>query len=55
VLHVVQQIPSDWLGGDRDFSGDDDHRAAYVDWFRARREAIPILLEEANRAHASIV
>ncbi len=55
VTRIVGEIPGDWLAGDGDFASDDEHRAAYVSWFRARRDAIPLFLEEAQRAHASIV
>lgn len=49
---VVQQIPSSWLEADRAFPDADAHRAAYVTWLCARAEALPIFLEEAERARA---
>jgi hypothetical protein len=52
---TVEAIPREWLAADSDFPGDDAHRGAYVDWLRARREAIPVFLEEAERARALLV
>jgi hypothetical protein len=47
---VVQQVPATWLDADRAFASHDAQRAAYVAWLRARRAALPVLLEEAQRA-----
>jgi hypothetical protein len=55
IATVVHQIPPSWLEGDRDFASVSAHRAAYVDWLRARREALPIYLEEAERARAMLL
>jgi hypothetical protein len=52
---VVEQIPASWLESDHAFADVDDHRAAYVTWLRARVEALPLLLEEAERARALLV
>jgi hypothetical protein len=52
---VVRQIPGAWLAGDGGFADDEAHRAAYVEWLRARRGNIPVFLEEAERAHALLV
>jgi hypothetical protein len=52
---VAQEIPAPWLGSDGDFPGDELHRDAYLRWLRARRAAIPLLLEEAERARALLV
>jgi hypothetical protein len=52
IAWVAHLVPSEWLDADRSFESPDDQRAAYVDWLRARREAIPDLLEEAKRARA---
>jgi hypothetical protein len=41
---VVEDIPAAWLGSEGDLPGDDRHRAAYLDWLRARRAAIPRLV-----------
>lgn len=52
---IVRQIPEPWLAGDRDFAGDAAHREAYVDWLRARRDAFPVFLQEAERARSLLV
>lgn len=52
---VVADVPAEWLAPDDPFGGDAPHRAAYVDWLRARREALPLFLEEAERARALLV
>lgn len=52
---IVGDLPSEWLDDDRSFDGDDAHRAAYLGWLRARRDAIPIFLEEAEGARAKLV
>lgn len=58
---IAAQIPEPWLAVDGDFgslsgrSGGaslDAHRAAYLAWLQARRAALPLLLQEAERAHA---
>lgn len=49
---VVQQLPAQWLGEPHGFDDADSHRAAYAAWLRARVEAMPVYLEEAERAHA---
>lgn len=49
---VVAALPEQWLTADHDFESERAHRAAYLAWLRARREALPLLLEEAERAHA---
>ena len=50
--HLVAQIPASWLESDHAFDDVDDHRASYVAWLRDRVEALPLLLEEAERARA---
>lgn len=52
---VAGSIPSEWLGEDAGFSDDAEHRAAYGAWLRARLEALPLVLEEAQRARAKLV
>jgi hypothetical protein len=52
---LVEQIPASWLAAGHAFDDEADHRAAYVAWLRARREALPLLLDEATRAHAQLV
>ncbi|MDO9019864.1 MAG: aminotransferase class I and II [Deltaproteobacteria bacterium] len=49
---VVGDIPGEWLGEARGFPDEATHRAAYAAWLRARVEAMPLYLEEAERAHA---
>jgi hypothetical protein len=50
IADAVAPIPDAWLDVDRSFDTHEAQRAAYVDWLRARRAAIPLLLEEAQRA-----
>jgi hypothetical protein len=52
---VVAEIPASWLPPEDGFVDVEDHRAAYADWLAARARALPIMLEEAKRAHASLV
>jgi hypothetical protein len=52
---IVAQIPASWLVSDHAFADEAEHRAAYRTWLRARARAIPLLLEEAERAHAQLV
>jgi len=52
---IVGQIPTSWLETDHAFPDIDDHRAAYLTWLRARARALPLLLEEAERARALLV
>ncbi|HZF51401.1 MAG TPA: HipA family kinase [Polyangiaceae bacterium] len=52
---LAGSIPSAWLAADAGFSDDADHRAAYGAWLRARLEALPLFLEEAERARAKLV
>lgn len=49
---VVAQLPDAWLGEAHGFDDEASHRAAYAAWLRARVEAMPVYLEEAERAHA---
>jgi hypothetical protein len=52
---VAGSIPSEWLAEDAGFSDENDHRAAYGAWLRARLEALPLVVEEAERARAKLV
>jgi hypothetical protein len=52
---IAEQIPAEWLGEDAGFSDHDAHRAAYVAWLCARRDALPLIVEEASRAYAERV
>lgn len=55
LARVVDEIPASWLADDRASGGADEQRAAYVTWLRARRDAIPVIVEEARRARALLV
>ena len=48
---AVGQVPDEWLSG----PGDEQLRAAYRAWLRARRAALPQIIEEANRVRTSRV
>ena len=54
---VIAQIPQAWLASDghSGFADEASHRAAYGGWLRARVSAIPVILEEAERARALLV
>ena len=52
IERTVAQIPASWLAIDSDFSSESAHRGAYADWLRARTEALPALVEEAQRGYA---
>ena len=49
VARAVDAVPELWLEG----PGADRLRAAYGTWLRARRAALPNILDEANRVRAS--
>jgi hypothetical protein len=55
LTRVVQEIPASWLGSGGDSADEELDRDAYVRWLRARRAAIPLLVEEAERARALLV
>ena len=48
---AVTAVPDAWLEG----PGSDKLRAAYAAWLRARRAALPTIIDEANRARAARV
>jgi hypothetical protein len=48
---AVAAVPDAWLEG----PGGDKLRAAYAAWLRARRAALPTIIEEANRVRAARV
>lgn len=50
IERTVAAIPASWLDEWDGFAGEEDHRAAYVAWLRARVAAIPAIFEEAERA-----
>jgi hypothetical protein len=47
---IVADVPDAWLDADRSWPDARAHRGAYVAWLRKRTEALPALLEEAERA-----
>ena len=48
---AVAAVPDAWLEG----PGGDKLRAAYATWLRARRAALPTIIDEANRVRAARV
>ena len=48
---AVGEVPDDWLSG----PGADQLRSAYKAWLRARRAALPRIIEEVNRVRATRV
>jgi len=51
IARAVDAVPDVWLEG----PGGDGLRAAYGDWLRARRAALPRIIDEANRVRATRV
>ncbi len=47
---VVDLVPASWLAADAAFADDTSHRDAYRAWLRARRDAVPLLVAEMERA-----
>ena len=47
---VVDLVPDAWLVADRSWAEVASHRDAYRIWLRARRDALPRLVDEAERA-----
>jgi hypothetical protein len=54
IARAVSFVPSSWLNDDG-FAGPEDERAAYAAWLTARVRALPVFLEEAERARALAV
>ncbi|MFL5321464.1 MAG: HipA family kinase [Myxococcaceae bacterium] len=52
---ATAQIPSDWMTPDSGFENIAALRTAYRSWLSARLAALPIFLEEAERARAQLV
>ena len=52
---IVAAIPDDWLDDNAPFATKEDHRAAYVAYLLARRDASAVFVEEAQRARANRV
>ena len=50
VDRVIDLVPASWLAADRSWADVASHRDAYRTWLRARRDAIPLLVAEAERA-----
>jgi hypothetical protein len=55
IAAVAAQIPDEWLAPLPAAASPAEQRAAYAGWLRARRAAIPDLIEEAVRARTSSV
>jgi hypothetical protein len=49
IAAAVAELPETWLGG----AGSEQLRSAYPVWLRARRQALPRIIEEANRVRAA--
>jgi hypothetical protein len=52
---IVAAIPESWEEGRDGFADASALRAAYLAWLTARVDALPVIIEEAERARASIV
>lgn len=52
IASVVASIPAAWLDADRSWEDEGAQRAAYVAWLSARRDRLPVLVEEASRARS---
>ena len=50
IARAVAAVPDEWLDG-----GGAELRGGYLTWLRARRSALPIIIEEAERARAKRV
>lgn len=58
IARAVAAVPEEWLdgpGGPAGKNGGAELRGAYLTWLRARRAALPAIVEEAERAHAKRV
>jgi len=58
IARAVAAVPEEWLdgpGGPAGENGGEELRGAYLTWLRARRSALPAIIEEAARAHAKRV
>jgi hypothetical protein len=52
---IVQLIPDAWLVGESSFSGNNQHREAYLEYLLSRLESPHVFLEEAIRARSLYV
>jgi len=60
IARAVAAVPDEWLDGSAGSAGEDHSgaaklRDAYGIWLRARRAALPNIIEEAERARAKRV
>lgn len=55
IERIVAAIPETWLTDTTPFTDQHEHRAAYVAYLSARRDAASIFVEEALRARARLV
>ena len=55
IRDVVDLIPDAWLGRERAFASQAEHREAYVAYLLRRLESSPVFVEEAVRAHSERV
>jgi hypothetical protein len=49
---VVSRVPAGWIDSQQGFVGAEVAREGYVAWLRTRLAALPLILEEAERAHS---
>jgi hypothetical protein len=54
IERVVGLVPDDWFVATPEIPTPDAHRAAYAAYFRARREATDVFIEEAVRARGRV-
>ena len=50
IEHAVISVPDSWLQGS--IGGAEGLRQAYRTWLRARRQALPHIIDEANRVRS---
>jgi hypothetical protein len=55
LTEIVAQVPDVWLGGEAQFAGVDDHRAAYVAYLAQRLTASHTFVQEAIHARSALV
>jgi hypothetical protein len=53
-VRVLDMIPDDWFLPAAELPDARAHRAAYLAWFRARRDAVDVIIEEAARARSRL-
>ena len=52
---IIARVPDQWLGIEPRFASSEEHRAAYIDYFRQRLAHADRFVEEADRARAAIL